>query len=81
MKERYESGGFQLAVIEPRPPLNKAKRGGSVVISFDNALMQDAPPTENGPISEDELWQSLEYFLRSASGRGEVECQTRHASG
>jgi len=27
MKERYESGGFQLAVIEARPPLNKAKRG------------------------------------------------------
>ena len=111
MKQRYESGGFKLAVIEARPPFNKAKRGlpgrdeeiatvctlienmgklgipvwcyewmtdfnwlrtnintpsrgGSVVTSFDSALMQNAPPTENGPISEDELWTNLEYFLR-----------------
>ncbi len=27
MKQRYEEGGFRLAVIEARPPLNKAKRG------------------------------------------------------
>ena len=27
MKQRYENGGFNLAVIEARPPLNKAKRG------------------------------------------------------
>jgi mannonate dehydratase len=28
------------------------------------SLMKDAPPTENGPISEEELWTNLEYFLR-----------------
>jgi mannonate dehydratase len=27
MKQRYEAAGFKLAVIEARPPLNKAKRG------------------------------------------------------
>ena len=111
MKKAYEAGGFNLAVIEARPPLNNAKRGlpageaeidsvctlienmgrlgipvwcyewmtdfnwmrtgtstvsrgGSVVTSFDNALMKDAPPTQNGPISEEKLWETLEHFLR-----------------
>src|SRR5690606_717285 len=27
MKQRYESAGFKLGVIEARPPLNNAKRG------------------------------------------------------
>jgi mannonate dehydratase len=39
-------------------------RGGSIVTGFDAALLRDAPPTENGPLSEDELWTNLEYFLR-----------------
>lgn len=109
MQQTYEAGGFELAVIEARPPLNKAKRGlagrdaeidtvcalietmgrlgvpvwcyewmadfnwlrttldkpsrgGSVVTSFDAA---DLPPGEValGPITEDELWTNLEYFL------------------
>lgn len=110
-KQRYESAGFKLAVIESRPPYNKVKRGlpgrdeeidsictlienmgklgipvwcyewmtdfnwlrtntstpargGSIVTSFDASLLKDAPPTENGPISAEELWANLEYFLK-----------------
>jgi mannonate dehydratase len=111
MKQRYESAGFKLAVIEARPAYNLVKRGlpgrdeeiatictlienmgrlgipvwcyewmtdfnwlrtnthvlsrgGSIVTSFDAALLRDAPATEQGPISEDELWHNLGYFLR-----------------
>jgi mannonate dehydratase len=39
-------------------------RGGSVVTSYDHALMKDAPPVERGPISEEKLWETLEHFLR-----------------
>ncbi|GAA2756716.1 mannonate dehydratase [Actinopolymorpha rutila] len=39
-------------------------RGGSLVSGYDHALMQQAPPVEAGPVSEDELWENLEYFLR-----------------
>jgi mannonate dehydratase len=111
LKEQYASSGFELAVIEARPPLNRAKRGlpgrdeeiatvvellenmgrldirtwcyewmtdfnwlrtstairsrgGSLVTGYDHALLADAPPTDGGPVSEDQLWESLEYFLR-----------------
>jgi mannonate dehydratase len=111
MKKRYENSGLRLAVIEARPPLEKAKRGlpgrdeeidavctlienmgrlgipvwcyewmssfnwlrtdtavpargGSLVSGYDHALMEQAPPCEGGPISEEELWANLEYFLR-----------------
>lgn len=111
LKERYENAGYRLAVIEARPPLNKAKRGldgrdeeidtvctllenmgrlgipvwcyewmadfnwlrtsdstpargGSVVTSFNAARLQDAPLTEQGPLSEEALWQNLAYFLQ-----------------
>ena len=47
-----------------RTSTNTASRGGSIVTSFDYALLRDAPPTELGPISEERLWENLEYFLK-----------------
>lgn len=39
-------------------------RGGSLVSGYDHALMAGAPDTELGPISEEELWTTLEHFLQ-----------------
>jgi mannonate dehydratase len=39
-------------------------RGGSLVSGYNHVLMEAAPPTEHGPLSEETLWESLEYFLR-----------------
>jgi mannonate dehydratase len=47
-----------------RTNTNTPSRGGSVVTSFDSSLLASAPPTENGPISEEQLWDNLAYFLR-----------------
>jgi mannonate dehydratase len=38
-------------------------RGGSIVTGFDFAVLHDAPVSERGPISEEELWDNLQYFL------------------
>ncbi|MFN2110093.1 MAG: mannonate dehydratase [Anaerolineae bacterium] len=112
MKTAYEDGGFQLDVIESRPPLNKAKlglpgrdeeiqhaidmirnmgalgipvwcyewmpvfnwmrtsttapaRGGALATAFDYDLMRNAPLTEYGVVTEEQLWENLEYFLKA----------------
>lgn len=111
LQQAYEAAGFRLAVIEARPPLNRAKRGldgrdaeidtvctllanmgrlhipvwcyewmadfdwlrtatavrgrgGSLVSSFDAALLHDAPPTDLGAIDDAALWDNLGYFLQ-----------------
>lgn len=39
-------------------------RGGALVTGYDNSLMQNAPHTEYGVVTEDQLWENLEYFLK-----------------
>ena len=38
-------------------------RGGALVTSYDNALMKNAPLTEYGIVTEEQLWENLKYFL------------------
>jgi mannonate dehydratase len=40
-------------------------RGGALATGFDNELMKLAPLTEYGEVSEDTLWDSLDYFLKA----------------
>jgi mannonate dehydratase len=39
-------------------------RGGALATGYDNTLMKNAPLTEGGEISEEKLWENLEYFLK-----------------
>jgi mannonate dehydratase len=39
-------------------------RGGAMVTSYDHSLMQNAPMTEYGVVTEERLWENLDYFLR-----------------
>lgn len=39
-------------------------RGGALVTGYDHSLMQEAPLTEYGIVTEEQLWENLEYFLK-----------------
>lgn len=111
MKQRFVDAGFEVAVIESSPPMDRIRlglpgrdeeidwfrtmlgnmgalgipvvcynfmavlgwlrtsvaapgRGGALVTGYDHEVMRNAPPTEAGEVSEERLWENLEYFLR-----------------
>jgi mannonate dehydratase len=39
-------------------------RGGALATGYDHALMQSQPLTPHGEVSEEQLWENLDYFLR-----------------
>ncbi len=47
-----------------RTSMTTVSRGGSLVTSFDYSVAQQMPPPETGPITEEELWKNLQYFLQ-----------------
>ncbi len=47
-----------------RTDMAHRSRGGALVPAFDFAQMKDAPLTEHGVVTEERLWENLEYFLR-----------------
>ncbi len=40
-------------------------RGGALATSFDLDLLREAPLTEHGIVTEEQLWANLEYFLKA----------------
>ncbi|GGD57119.1 mannonate dehydratase [Paenibacillus nasutitermitis] len=38
-------------------------RGGALVSSYDHSLMKDAPLTDAGVVTEEQLWENLHYFM------------------
>jgi mannonate dehydratase len=40
-------------------------RGGALATAFDYELMKNAPLTEYGEVSEEKLWDNLDYFLKA----------------
>ena len=47
-----------------RTSLTTRTRGGALASTYDHEEMKNAPLTEHGEVSEEQLWENLEYFLK-----------------
>ncbi|CAA9555826.1 MAG: Mannonate dehydratase [uncultured Thermomicrobiales bacterium] len=47
-----------------RTSMNVPGRGGALVTGYDHSLMRDAPLTEWGEITEEQLWENMTDFLK-----------------
>ena len=48
-----------------RTSLSTRVRGGALATSYEHELMQKGPLTDVGIVTEEQLWESLEYFLKA----------------
>ncbi|MBA2392456.1 MAG: mannonate dehydratase [Ktedonobacteraceae bacterium] len=46
-----------------RTSMSTVSRGGALVTSYNHELMEQAPLTEAGVVSEEQLWENFAYFL------------------
>ncbi len=46
-----------------RTSTSTPSRGGALVTSYDHEQMRDAPPTEDGEVADDRLWENLARFM------------------
>jgi mannonate dehydratase len=46
-----------------RTSVTTGDRGGAVISSYDHALMKDAPDMPEAPVTEEQLWDSYEWFI------------------
>src|SRR5690606_19100792 len=53
-------------------------RGGALVTSYDHSLMEGAPLTDAGIVTEERLWDNLKYFLEAVVPVAE-ECKVKLA--
>jgi mannonate dehydratase len=47
-----------------RTSMAEPGRGGALVTGYDQAVLEDAPLTEWGVVTEEQLWERMEYFLK-----------------
>ena len=47
-----------------RTSVARPGRGGATVAAYDHRLLADAPPTREGAVAEEALWDNLRFFLQ-----------------